>query len=558
MATPPLWQASIIEQLEVRARTHEAPFEALINACMTVAIQFKFVSLVPLIDVESLQREEAAVDEQHSLAEQLERAQEALQVARAQLELHSSGIVDSKKYQELDNKYKQLKTERLELLHTQSQNTHRLLQLNEQLQEQHTLRTRLEADLKAIRAQLDEQGRQSQHREALLEEKNVNIQVLQDELQALQLELLQTDERAKALQNENNQLVHRWLSKVNETVDRLNAEVSSSSLLPGPESASSLVATSTTTNLHTPVTGLVCSDNGNLLFFSTAATANQSTPPPILSRGLLTTLSLSVPHEAATPKKAIFSRDSDLLIGRGASEAELVQIWSVSSGKVTGQLAASIGRGFLDMCTLPSTNDAIISVHELGLMRLYDLPRTFCLWTERMDSVCHQVLSLGPDLVAVLSGTSIHTWDIRLRGRLRSTPSSLPPLNLIAADSRDGQGALLAATNRASLLSLSPSTLRANRTIELPASASHIACHGSHFLAACKSKLVLGDHTTGTIISTFSDHDYPIVGIGFMRNATSDDQDSADPSQWQAISVDASGIVKQRRIVSERGLSPEG
>lgn len=512
-------------------------------------------SLSHHVDVESLQREEAALDEQHSLAEQLERAQEALQIARAQLELHSSGIADSKKYQELDNKYKQLKAERLELLHTQSQNTHRLLQLNEQLQEQHALRTRLETDLKTFRAQLDEQERQSQHREALLEEKNVNIQVLQDELQALQLELLQTDERAKALQNENNQLVHRWLSKVNETVDRLNAEVSSSSLLPGPEPASSFLTTPSTTDLHTPVTGLVCSDNGDLLFFPTVAITNQPPPPPILSRGLLTTLSLSVPHEAAMPKKAIFSRDSDLLIGRGTSEAELVHIWSVNSGKVTGQLAAGIGRGFLDMCTLPSTNDAIVSVHELRLMRLYDLPRAFCLWTEHMDSIGHQVLPLGPELVAVLSGSSIHTWDLRLRGRVRSTPSSLPPLTLIAADSKDGQGTLLATTNRASLLSLSPGTLRAVKAIELPSSASHVACRGNYFLAACKSKLVLGNHTTGTIMGTFSDHDYPIVGIGFMRDVTGTGEEPAHSSSpWQLVSVDSSGIAKQRRIFPEGEL----
>jgi autophagy-related protein 16 len=44
------------------------------------------------------------------------------------------------------------------------------------------------------------------------------IQIVQDELQALQLELLTSDERQKQLAAENSALVQRWLARVNETV----------------------------------------------------------------------------------------------------------------------------------------------------------------------------------------------------------------------------------------------------------------------------------------------------------------------------------------------------
>jgi autophagy-related protein 16 len=57
-----------------------------------------------------------------------------------------------------------------------------------------------------------------------MNEKNYAIQVLQDELTTLQLEMGKLDERQRDLERENAQLLQRWLKKMNEEADRMNAQ----------------------------------------------------------------------------------------------------------------------------------------------------------------------------------------------------------------------------------------------------------------------------------------------------------------------------------------------
>ena len=102
-----------------------------------------------LIDTECLQREEAAVDEQMLLKEQLQRLQSVYSTAHDELESLKSGgghAMDSRKYQELENKYRQVKQERIELLRTQGQTSQRLLDLKGQLEQQESIREGLEAE----------------------------------------------------------------------------------------------------------------------------------------------------------------------------------------------------------------------------------------------------------------------------------------------------------------------------------------------------------------------------------------------------------------------------
>jgi autophagy-related protein 16 len=53
-------------------------------------------------------------------------------------------------------------------------------------------------------------------------EQSTIIQVLKEEMQALQLELLETEERAKELEEDNKMLLERWLKKVNEDASKMN------------------------------------------------------------------------------------------------------------------------------------------------------------------------------------------------------------------------------------------------------------------------------------------------------------------------------------------------
>lgn len=66
-------------------------------------------------------------------------------------------------------------------------------------------------------------ARKNQEMTDLVNEKNVTIQVIQDELTTLQLEMSKLDERQRDLERENAQLLQRWLKKMNEEADRMNA-----------------------------------------------------------------------------------------------------------------------------------------------------------------------------------------------------------------------------------------------------------------------------------------------------------------------------------------------
>jgi hypothetical protein len=54
------------------------------------------------------------------------------------------------------------------------------------------------------------------------DEQSIIIQVLQDEMQALQLELIKAEGRTKELEAENRTLLERWLKKMNEEVSKMN------------------------------------------------------------------------------------------------------------------------------------------------------------------------------------------------------------------------------------------------------------------------------------------------------------------------------------------------
>jgi chromosome segregation ATPase len=100
------------------------------------------------VDGESLQREEAAVDQHDVLEEQLSRLQSTIASLKEELEsFRSDGdAMNSRKYQDLESKYRQTKSERMELLRTQSINSQKLLELSEQIKSHDFVREKLETE----------------------------------------------------------------------------------------------------------------------------------------------------------------------------------------------------------------------------------------------------------------------------------------------------------------------------------------------------------------------------------------------------------------------------
>lgn len=470
------------------------------------------------------------------MSEQLELHKENLRVIHEELKLlkgSTSSASDSKKFLELDNKYRRIKQERIELLRTQSQNTQKLLLLTDQLTEQQHLKTSLEDDLSQIQAKAEEQQRKFQDYELQLSEKNLNIEILQDELQALQLELLQTDERVKSLQSENKQLVDRWLLKVNETVDRLNAEVSNSQMRDEHET-NVLVKTKLpfkTTNLcSSPSTDLIYCSGDNLGEY-------------LLTRSNLTAnLALAIPNapdsQPTHPNlKTTFSANSDLLIGVSSYQPETASIWNVESGLISSQLSAGFGKGFIDLATVNSSNDVIFAIHKGNLLRFYDLPRSFCLWTEQLDSTPKQLVIFDDRILLLTTDGRLQLWDAKSRRLIKKTLTfQLPCITKVAASEKS----IVALTDR-SVVFIDPSTLKLIQTLSLSvtlATSSHLLTFDDLFMIGCKNKIHLGNISEHSIVSTLSTHEYAISAMGLTMH----------DSIRSLISVDAENIVSIRRI----------
>lgn len=325
---------------------------------------------------------------------------------------------------------------------------------------------------------MNNSGKQLEYYASLVEEKNVNIQVLQDELQLLQLELIKNDERVKALESENQQLVQRWLHKVNEAVDQLNAEVerSSSSLLrPHPLSATTSGEPAIPSNSGEPAIPSNSSEpaipSNPLIQWSLAveydfcalvASPQHDLVVPLPS-GLNGTVQVYRQSEVVQTLSSIgsdmrlaagtFTRDADIFLGVPAHDKTVSCIWSLQSGRRLENLSGGMARPFVDIVPLASSNSAVVGLHVPDTLRLYDVPRSFCLWTENVSGNALAISSLatpqGSDLIAtLLDDGRISLWDIRKRKvAYKSSHQSLPRILAIHSDpSRD---VLLACSDRA-------------------------------------------------------------------------------------------------------------
>lgn len=72
------------------------------------------------------------------------------------------------------------------------------------------------------KSRCQEFGEENQLIKKQSDEQSIIIQVLQDEMQALQLELIKSEERTKELEAENKTLLERWLKKMNEEASKMN------------------------------------------------------------------------------------------------------------------------------------------------------------------------------------------------------------------------------------------------------------------------------------------------------------------------------------------------
>jgi len=122
----------------------------------------------------------------------------------------------------LESQISSLRDELATVYKTQGQNAQRLLAMNETLREKEEM-SRIESE--NLRKSQDEAvilSRKVEQHDELMTEKDRTAQILHDEINTLQLELGQIEERNSILVKDNAKLLQRWLDAKQEEVNKMN------------------------------------------------------------------------------------------------------------------------------------------------------------------------------------------------------------------------------------------------------------------------------------------------------------------------------------------------
>ncbi|KAJ2506524.1 hypothetical protein IWW47_001543 [Coemansia sp. RSA 2052] len=123
---------------------------------------------------------------------------------------------------DLEREVEALKEERTALYRTQGTNAQRLLDLSDKMREADARLRQQELEINDAHEALRRTATKLGDVQGALKEKDGTIQILQDEMSALQLEIVQMEERGARLQAENDDLVRRWLKKMNAEAEKVN------------------------------------------------------------------------------------------------------------------------------------------------------------------------------------------------------------------------------------------------------------------------------------------------------------------------------------------------
>jgi autophagy-related protein 16 len=122
----------------------------------------------------------------------------------------------------LESQISSLRDELATVYKTQGQNAQRLLSMNETLREKEEL-SRIDTDnLRKTREEVASLRKKVEQHNELMAEKDRTAQILHDEINTLQLELGQIEERSATLTKDNAKLLQRWLDAKQAEANKMN------------------------------------------------------------------------------------------------------------------------------------------------------------------------------------------------------------------------------------------------------------------------------------------------------------------------------------------------
>jgi autophagy-related protein 16 len=468
------------------------------------------IILIDWVDSEAIQREEALLDELDSAKETQQRQDQLIRNLREQITaiknspaLGYPGVAsnDSRKYSELLVKYEALKEEQGQLYRTQSQNVQRLLELGEQVKAREAAKASLEATIQAAMEEKEQHRQVIEELNATMGERDLALQVMQDELTALQLELLKTDERIERLEGENKDLVSRWMQKVSETADMLNDQLGVRGSREGsvaqqpralsPRKCPSTLATSFAVAGKKELINTMILSPGHCTV--ALCTTYNTVGLHALKDGEKTG------HLWGGPKTGIasgaFNTAGDLFAGTtisGSAGSPSIFVWHVPTEKIRAALDGHDGM-VAGAAFLPGDDTKLATVGQDRTARIWDLPRGFCLRTFELPAEGSAIIALRNCVATGHRDGSVGFWDERVPTGLGTSSLHPKAITNLAVDVSSASDALISASldhslkvmecnSRRTLQSFAHANFRVGPYGTLPA-----GCPSGKFIAAGSS-----------------------------------------------------------------------
>ncbi|KAI9499022.1 WD40-repeat-containing domain protein [Zychaea mexicana] len=343
---------------------------------------------------------------------------------------------------ELDRRIHDLNEERAEMYKTQSENAQRLVHMNEQLRKVTETEKRDSAEINKLTASVKQLGTKCDLQVEQLREKDAAIQILQDELAAIQLEITTIEERNKKLEKENAQLLQRWLDKMNQEAEKMNEatefyesfleqarnvgqtirKTSTGKWVMRPSSSterskSDRRARAATVVLPTaPIKKMTVHDGeifcikassaGNM--FATGGSDKKLKVYDAKSGNVTMTLGGSLQSITSV----CFNPTDELVLGSSTDNS--TRIWQLSTQRIRHTLTGHIGKVFAAQFTADSKR--VVSGSHDRTLKVWDLQRGYCIRTIFTFSSCNDLTLADVEGQTLVSGhldNNIRLWDTR-------------------------------------------------------------------------------------------------------------------------------------------------
>ncbi|CAB4380336.1 unnamed protein product [Rhizophagus irregularis] len=359
---------------------------------------------------------------------------------------------NQKKTAELEQQIQALKEELADLYKTRGQNAQRLLDMNDVLRSHEEAAKKNQEEIRRL-AELNQalSAKVDLHPQAI-REKEVTIQLLQDENATLQLEIGKIDERMKDLERENGQLLQRWLKKMNEEAEKMNEanqfyesalEVHAKAL----EFQSGVVIVD---KEFTPMNNVPKSITFPEAGTGTIRTRGKDFGPVIIPTAVIKKIT---PHDgeihsiASSYDGSMFATGSadktikifDSTTGQvkqtlsgsiqsimhvsfnntnemvaGASNDNAARLWHLKTGRIRLTLTGHVGKVYSARFNGDSTK-VITGSHDRTI-KVWDLQKGYCIRTIFSFSSCNDVVPLDDEGTTLVSGhldNNLRFWDVR-------------------------------------------------------------------------------------------------------------------------------------------------